>query len=251
MKKLFLFLSALSVFTFVSCSEEDGSGPSVGVEAVQFVRTAANFPVYDDFASSYVDVEVGVTTKSSSDRTFTVSVDTENSTATSAQYLLESYTVTIPADSYVGTIRVYGYYDQIAPDTEVDLILTLSDTDTRVVTGKSTHTLTMYQACATNPVTLTISFDGYASEITWQLYDSSNNLIAEDPGTYTDGLASYFEEFCLDDDTYTFYVQDVYGDGLSYPSDGSIVFRNATTNAVLGSASGDFGSGTSFSFTLP
>lgn len=251
MKKLFLFLSALSVFTFVSCSEEDGSGPSVGVEAVQFVRTAANFPVYDDFASSYVDVEVGVTTKSGSARTFTVGVDTDNSTATSSQYMLESNIVTIPANSYVGTVRVYGYYDQIAPGTEVDLILTLSDADTRVVTGKSTHTLTMFQACATNPVTLTISFDGYASEITWQLYDSSNNLIAEDPGTYSDGLSSYFEEFCLDDDTYTFYVQDSYGDGLSFPSNGSIVFRNANTNAILGSVSGDFGFGTDFQFTLP
>ncbi len=248
MKKLFLFLSALTL-TLVSCSEEDEK--TIGIEAVQFVSTASNFPVYQDFASSYVDVEVGVTTLSGSARTFSVTVDTDNSTATSSQYMLESSVVTIPADSYVGTVRVYGYYDQIAPGTEVELVLSLSEGST-VVTGKTTHTLTMYQACASNLVVMNIAFDGYGSEVAWELLDGSNNVLGSAAyGDYFDGQSSYSQEFCLDAGTYTFNVDDFYGDGLSFPSNGSITFTNTTTNTALGTISGDYGFGTSITFTIP
>lgn len=73
MKKIVLLLSIFSLIFTTSCSEDDSN--NIG-KAYMFLSKTTNFPVYDEPSTS-LEVEVGVTTKSSSDRTFSISIDLE------------------------------------------------------------------------------------------------------------------------------------------------------------------------------
>ncbi|MFV0378516.1 MAG: hypothetical protein ACK5JD_14575 [Mangrovibacterium sp.] len=103
------------------------------------------------------------------------------------------------------------------------------------------------QICRKNEVFLDIVFDGYASECSWELLDSTGEAVASS-SAYTDGLAKLSTSFCLENGTYTFSVFDDYGDGLSYPANGSVTLTKGTT--VLFSATGDFGEESTGTFTV-
>lgn len=101
--------------------------------------------------------------------------------------------------------------------------------------------------CPYNEIHLAFIFDGYASETTWEIVDDEDNVVASG-GPYTDGLATESLDICLEDGTYTFTVEDEYGDGLSYPEDGSVTI---TLNGVeLVKFVGNFGASASETFTL-
>jgi len=101
--------------------------------------------------------------------------------------------------------------------------------------------------CLHNEVTLDLVFDGYASECTWELEDGEGEIIYSG-GPWADGTVSASTDFCLEDGTYTFTIYDVYGDGLSYPENGSATIT--FDGNVLVFIEGDFGASHSESFTL-
>lgn len=101
--------------------------------------------------------------------------------------------------------------------------------------------------CAFNEVTLNLVFDGYASETTWELMDVSDEVIASG-GPWADGEVSASATFCLEDGTYTFTIYDAYGDGLSYPANGSATM--VLNGEELFSIVGNFGKSKSETFTL-
>jgi hypothetical protein len=101
--------------------------------------------------------------------------------------------------------------------------------------------------CLLNEVFLNLVFDGYASECTWELTDDEGTVIASG-GPWEDGTASAEAEFCLDDGTYTFTIYDAYGDGLSYPENGSATITSNGEQLVY--IEGDFGESDSGTFTL-
>ena len=101
--------------------------------------------------------------------------------------------------------------------------------------------------CAHNEVNLSIVFDGYGSETTWEILDEDDEVVFSG-GPYEDGQESVSVDLCIEDGTYTFTVYDVYGDGLSYPNEGSVILTFG--DEVLFEAVGDFGSSDGTTFTL-
>ena len=246
MKKIILFLSALSIMFLSSCTEDEVS--IGGREAVMFTKRTANFPVFSDPLISFTDVEIAVTNISNVDRVYSVSVDLVNTTATTDMYSIASTSVTIPAGSRFGYLRITGDYDEVGVQ-EYDLVLNLNETLDNLVVDRASTTLVMKQGCATNPVTLTATFDAYPEETSWELTDSSGATIASGSGYAAGSNPSFVEDYCLSAGTYTLTVLDSYGDGIS---PGGFTLTNSTTNAIIGTAiSGNFGFGTSITFTLP
>jgi hypothetical protein len=251
MKKIFLFLLVFFSVSvgFVSCDAYDDDNQKMNtVTAYLFKSPSSNLPTLQA-GGSFVEVQVAVTTLSDVDRTVTVEIDTEASTASANQFSLESTQIVIPAGSYDGgTVKVFGNYDNLPVEGNVTAVLNLVSTE-GVVQNLKSHVVTLFRACDANVVTVSFQFDGYGSEVSWELADSNGNIIGSGAeGDYTDGQASYSEQFCLQAGTYTFTVNDSYGDGLSFPSNGTV---SVTSGGVtLFQASGDYGFGTSGTFTL-
>ncbi len=238
-KILILLLS----FALFSCSNEDDNyktftGPQ---EALLFNSPNSVLEVTPD-ESSFIDVLVSSTTKSDVDRVVPVSINASSS-ATPNQYIVESTSVVIPAGENTATIRITSSdYDSLPLTGGVDLVLVFGDDNTDyILPNRTNHVVSIQRGCLDTKVNFTINFDGYASEITWFLTDSTNNIVASS-SPYADGLTSFNQFFCLTPGTYTFVMNDSYGDGLSFPSSGS--FTISLDGVVLATASGNFGSTT-------
>ena len=98
-------------------------------------------------------------------------------------------------------------------------------------------------------VTVTINFDNYPEETSWQI--ASNNATAFSGGTYPnapDGSTSSFSQ-CVADGCYTFTMLDAYGDGLccNYGS-GSYAVTDEDNNVLASGAS--FGGSESTDFCV-
>lgn len=68
-----------------------------------------------------------------------------------------------------------------------------------------------------------VSTDTWANETSWWLYDSNDEIVAQDSG-YPFGASDYFYEVCIYDECYTFVVQDTNGDGfcaIDFDNDGN------------------------------
>ena len=109
-------------------------------------------------------------------------------------------------------------------------------------------------ACDENAVRLSIVFDQYPEDISYQLIDGSGTIIASG-GTYEnepDG-STLIEYFCLADDCYELVISDEFGDGLcgnnSNP-DGYIEVLDLSSGAILYTGC-DFGDGETVSFCYP
>jgi subtilisin family serine protease len=108
-------------------------------------------------------------------------------------------------------------------------------------------------------VDLTIVLDCYGSEISWEVRDDNNVLMASGGG-YPDGQggAQFVETFCLPVGCYTFFINDTYGDGM-YGSqwggctvDGDYFMEDESGNLLfeMTAPNADFGFGTSHQFCV-
>src|SRR5690554_5401 len=96
-------------------------------------------------------------------------------------------------------------------------------------------------------LSIDIFFDGYGSETTWEIVDEDDEVVASG-GPYVDGQETATSVLCMELGTYTFTVFDGYGDGLSYPNEGSVVL--SVGGETIFEAVGDFGPSASTTFTL-
>ncbi|WP_109302717.1 reprolysin-like metallopeptidase [Aquimarina sp. AU474] len=98
-------------------------------------------------------------------------------------------------------------------------------------------------------VVLTLNFDDYPQETSWQITNSSNQVVASG-GTYgsqPDGSTLTLTE-CLDPGTYTFTLNDSYGDGMCCAyGNGSYSLSSQGTTIASG---GQFGSSETTTFTV-
>lgn len=101
--------------------------------------------------------------------------------------------------------------------------------------------------CGGVELSIDIIFDGYGSETKWKIVDEDEEVVASG-GPYADGQETATSVLCMELGTYTFTVFDEYGDGLSYPFDGSV--KLSSGEEVLFEAVGDFGPSAGTSFTL-
>ncbi len=208
MKKItFLLMISLSFFAFNGCDDDDET-----INYIAFENTSYDFGVELD-GSSTNDIKVYTTQVSSSDRTFNINVLSDLSTADPASYNVPT-SVTVPANSNVGTFSVNISDINIGENGET-LVLGFENKD-ELYTGENI-TLKVRQVCPYNEVVLSITFDDWAEETSWELLDSDDNVVASGgAGGAYGGMASFSQAFCLVDGTYTFTIFDAYGDGTNH-----------------------------------
>lgn len=236
-KYIFLFVAA--VFLLNSCELETPSTDDLNY--VTFEATGMDLGVNIDGANDY-EITVYTTQTTGTDRTFNLMVNADATTADAAAYDVPA-TVVVPANSNVGVFTL-GLTDVNIGDGQT-LVIELSVAE-GVFTGEPTEIM-ITQICDKNETFVNIVFDGYASECTWDLMDGTGAVIGSGSG-YADGQASASTKFCLPNGSYSFTINDSYGDGLTYPGLGSIAIVSNGTEVVA--FDGDFGATKTVDFDL-
>ncbi len=87
--------------------------------------------------------------------------------------------------------------------------------------------------CYASAVTLSLTFDNYPAETSWDLKNSTGTVVASGSGYSTSG-ATITQVFTLVDDSYTFTINDSYGDGIccTYGS-GSYSLTDANSTVIV------------------
>lgn len=240
MKKIKLILIAvLSIFALNSC--EDEKIDTSGFNYVTFSSDSYSTGV-DVGGTTTIDVTIYSGNISQSDRSIDVSVD--GSAAATGSYIVPS-SVTIPGGSNEGKLSI------ALSDTNLGIgvnKLVISFPATEELFNGSSTTVNYIQNCTEVTATLDITFDGYGSESGWTITDSLGGVVASKAaGDYTDGQVSAQESITLcAGRNYTFTMTDSYGDGLSFPANGT--YSLSIGGTVKASGGGDFGSSESTAF---
>lgn len=134
------------LFMITSCEQNeipqiDTNGPTLA----QFSNTSAVLATPEEGAST--QVEVVLTTKSSSDRVINLEID-PSSTATSDQYTVGE--LIVPANSYLGILDVTGNFDALPESGSRNLILNLTGVDgnSDIFLANSTLNIEFFRKCA-------------------------------------------------------------------------------------------------------
>lgn len=241
MKKLkLLFLTLLTVVAFTSCEEEMPAGQ--GANYITFGKTTYSTGV-DVGGTKTFDIPIYTANITGSDRSFDISV-LPTSTAAAGSYVVPS-SVLVPAGSNEGILSV------TLSDNNLGIGVNALRLSFEVVDGLSrgpNTVLSYIQNCTEVTATLTFAFDGYASEVRWRVVDVLGGVVASKPyASYADGQASATETITLcAGRNYTLIVDDQYGDGLSWPTNGS--FRLTIGGVVKATGGGDYGASISLPF---
>jgi len=241
---LFLSLS----FVILGCTQDD-SHTSSPFNLVTFETKVKNISV-NPGATLATDIKVYSSKKSGAARTYNVAV-AASSTMLAANYTVPA-TVTIPANSNEGVLTISTIGNGLSLSLAKTIVLNLVAEDGLYV--GSSMTINVRENCPLNTVTLDLILDRYGSEISWDIKNASNAVVASG-GPYTDTATNALQAaknfiFCLPNGTYTFTIRDAYGDGMvtSATVVGSYVLKsNGTTIANL---PGNFTTSRSHTFTL-
>ena len=261
MRRIFSLLTITLFASFISCDEYE---PGVDAPASLGFEKASDQVGF--VAESNVEtVKVYATTKSNVDRVVTITqllegVDEDgqpNSTAVEGDYTLSSTSVTIPAGEW------YGSFD-IVFNPELDVTVSRYVTfqinnpgEEYVINSTKNKTKVTYsRLCFSNNVEFDLVLDRYGSETTWEIKDSSGAIV-QSGGPYSDAGSNILQPqptmtFTLPDGSYTFTINDSYGDGVvtSAAVTGSYKL-NKDCGSVLVNAVGNFTFTRSHTFSLP
>lgn len=236
-RNITLFVVAISAIT--ACEEELERANYVSFQGAS-VGLSVPMP-----GTESVEVKVYTTTKTGSDRTIPIVVD-PSSTVNAANYTIPA-SVVIPANSNEGILTVESTIDATFIDSF--LLLRLAPTGS-MIAGPAIR-INIGGLCLDPNVILEFAFDGYASETSWDILNSDGVTVkSATAGRYSDGQPAATEEFCLAPGDYTLIVYDDFGDGLSFPADGSFTIK-LSDGTVLGGDTGDFGESSDVEFTVP
>jgi hypothetical protein len=141
MKKLSLLLLSIIVF---SCGEHEDViyDPNTSTTFAFFSTTSTAMEVYLGDAPSSEQITVGVSTLSSQDRTVTLSVDEDLSTAAVGSYDVD-LEVTIPANEYFGTSNVTAITDELTLCTTASVLLKIDSVSDGGVVSAAAHSVEM------------------------------------------------------------------------------------------------------------
>jgi len=239
----FCFLSILAL-TFVSC-EEDGVLPVEIPTAISFNTTESSNIEVEESGTTYA-IEVQSTTTSTTDRTFTVVLDAENSTGLPAEYSF-SGTITIPAGETIGVENIsFNFVEMpIGPTRKLVFDLVLPDDGSLANTSRPSHIVNYTAVCplvGMELTTVSFTFDSWPEELSWSITNDANGLEVAS-GTGYGGLTSFSTDVCLVSGDYTFTVLDSYEDG------GALYELNQNGSVVISGGPG-YGSGESQSFSI-
>jgi hypothetical protein len=247
LSRFFVLFLSLS-FVIQGCTQDD-SHTSSPFNFVTFETKVKNISV-NPGATLATDVKVYSSKKSGSARTYNVAVAAA-STMVAANYTVPA-TVTIPANSNEGVLTISTVGVGLSLSNPKTIVLNLVGEEGLDV--GSALTINVRENCPLNTVTLDLILDRYGSEISWDIKNASNVVVASG-GPYTDTATNALQAarnfiFCLPNGTYTFTIRDAYGDGMvtSATVVGSYNLRaNGTTIANL---PGNFTFSRSHTFTL-
>lgn len=116
-----------------------------GQTIASFQGTNASLPVDINTGAGSVDIQLNVTTSSTTDRSINISVVDAGTTADPAMYSFNS-TVTIPAGSYNGTLSINGTSTGLNAGDAKALVLAVSSIDNGTV-STSEHTVNLFLVC--------------------------------------------------------------------------------------------------------
>lgn len=244
---LFLSLS----FLFQGCSEDDSSS-NTSFNYVTFETKTKDITV-NPGATLTTNIKVFTTQVSGSERTFGITLDPTSTM--SAQYMTIPATVTVPANSNVGIVAVGVTGVGLSLSTPKTIKLKLDSQDGLYTGSNSNVTVNVRENCPLNTVVLSLILDRWGSEITWDIKDASNTVIASG-GPYTDGATNVLQpaknySFCLPNGTYRFTINDApYSDGLYTSATVIGSYTISKNGVVIVNGNGNFGASQSNTFTL-
>ena len=243
MKYKIFYLSVVVLITTLLTSCEDSIEPQ---NAPYITFEATSLPISVNLGSEQSkDIKVYAGNVTGSDRVVNVMV-VDAATDLDAAALTVPATVTIPQGTNEGVLSIN--IKDIGLDFTQTRTLTLSLEATDDTFVGEQLVIDVARVCPNDQTELDIVFDGYASETTVDIKDASGNVVFSAGGSWADGLATYMSEICLVPGTYTFTINDTFGDGLSFPSDGSATITYQGN--VLYTVSGNFGGSASGTFTI-
>lgn len=241
MKKI--YYSILGIFTSIVLF---GCANSLNLEELSYVTfESAMYSFGVELGGTNTrEIKIYASDVTNSDRTFTVNVVPAGTTADPASYVIPP-SVTIPGGSNEGIIEVTISDINISSSGET-IELTFNNDQTGLFSGQNMIVM-VNRICPLNEVKLEITFDDYPEETSWEMYDSSGNLIASG-GSYN-GMTSFETTWCLPNGDYQFVIYDAYADGIccSY-GNGSYAL---STNGALIFQGGTFGASQTVNFSLP
>jgi hypothetical protein len=146
MKKLSLLLLSIIVF---SCGEHE--------DVIYDPNTSVTFAFFENGSESLLDVinpndgvievGVGVSTLSNSNRTVTLSIDEELSTASSDQYSVDNLSVTIPSGEYFGALTLTGIAANLSPGTPATVVFKIESVSDNGQFSANPHSVKMTKIC--------------------------------------------------------------------------------------------------------
>ena len=230
MKKISKFLCIFIAVFALSCENDEILAPD---NYVTFEGTSASVSLDVDSAVSD-QFRIFTGSKSGSDRTFNVLIDPSTTLPTSSISIPSS--ITVPGGTNEATVDYTITYNSDVSITGGIVRLRLEDTSSNIL-GNGVYTINVGITCE-SPVTIDFIFDGYGSDVSWTLSDSSGTVLYSGDG-YSDGQAAFTRDVCLGSGDYVFTVNDSFGDGLSFLSDG--VFTLTYNGVVIVQDGGNYG----------
>lgn len=136
---------------------------------------------------------------------------------------------------------------------------TLNTNNTDQETSNDASTSSFNVGTSGTAITLTLDLDCFGDEITWDVRNSSNTVVASG-GPYVNNASGeqVIESLCLAEGCYDFNINDTYGDGMygsqwqtcSIDGDYEITDSGGSTLVQLTAANSDFGFGTTHNFCI-
>ncbi|MBO6608021.1 hypothetical protein [Psychroserpens sp.] len=249
--RIFIKLCLVALL-FTACDETESAifDPATGQTGIGFGTDVIDVSV--PVGGITTTAQVFSTTVSNEARSFNVSVADSNLPAGS----FTVGTVSIPAGSHEGSLDVTFNYDSLEDFVEYLLEVNVETSNGVQAFGSLTYTLLRefdINEFVCQDLTLEINFDNFGSENTWEIVDSSSNIVFSG-GPYTDGTAgtTITEDLSFAPGDYTMTFFDSYGDGLFDGNNTGSYNLFCTAQAVVSYAGavGNFGSENVDNFTI-
>jgi len=194
MKKIILFTGIISLFVLSSCSEDNEN--NINSTAYLFNSDSSMLAV-NAGGESFIEVEIGVTTKSGIDRPIEMLID-PSSTANPSEYSIDTSSLVIPAGEYNTKVKISGNFDNV-PESGTSTLVLKINTDEQVISGKDIHTVNIFRHCVSDlsglySVTTTYSthdflpdFSTYTMNVQIHVTSTENSYYVDD---FSGGLYS-------------------------------------------------------------
>ncbi|MGB5982181.1 MAG: hypothetical protein WBG46_08560 [Nonlabens sp.] len=147
-----IILGAFAIFALIACQpDEEGvifnnDSSRASDQLVSFESSAYDLAVIDSGGGEVIDVVLEVSTLSDVDRTYSVEINEDESTALDTYFVVNESTITIPAGSYEGVLEVIGNDLPDLPIFPSTIVFDLLNTENLLTTNERT-TVSVFKIC--------------------------------------------------------------------------------------------------------